>query len=370
MQRSEVFWIPPDEPWEKIEKLFVLSGIKEAIEREDIVAIKMHFGELGNTRYIHPTFARRLVDLVKEAGGQPFLTDTTTLYRRKRSTLFDYLSTAAKNGFTSETMGCPIIIADGLRGTNGRWIELESFSKFKKVKVAQAIYEADFLISLAHITFHPEGGLAASIKNIAMGCATKETKLAMHSSKAKPAYNKEKCKKCMRCVKICPAGAFYREGGEIFYESEKCIGCGECIAYCPYGAITVPWASVFTLDVQKGLMDGFRGVLSTFDKKKTGFINLGFDITPHCDCPGNSKLPAVPDIGILASQDVLACDKASYDLVRKAPVYPGSELDKKGISRGEEKIEPVYPDVNMRRYWRLCEEAGLGNIEYELREIS
>ncbi|TET13265.1 DUF362 domain-containing protein [Candidatus Aerophobetes bacterium] len=118
MARSKVFLIGPEEPWQKIDKLFSRSGIRDKIEAGDIVAIKLHFGELGNTRYIHPIFARKIVDLVKEAGGEPFLTDTTTLYKHTRETLFGYLETAARNGFTRETMGCPIIIADGLRGTN------------------------------------------------------------------------------------------------------------------------------------------------------------------------------------------------------------------------------------------------------------
>ncbi|MFQ6066586.1 MAG: DUF362 domain-containing protein [bacterium] len=369
MHKSKVFHISPDEPWLKIDRLFTRSGIKNKIKDDDIVAIKLHFGELGNTRYLHPVFARRIVELVKEAGGRPFLTDTTTLYRRARHTLFDYLETAAKNGFTRETMGCPILIADGLRGTNGEWVELESFHKFKRVKVAQSIYEADFLISLAHITFHPDPGLAGSLKNVAMGCTTKETKLAMHSSEAKPSYNEEKCTQCLRCIKICPGEAFFEKNSQILYEPEKCIGCGECIAVCPSRAITVPWASVFAWDIQRGLMDGFKGVASTF-KEKVGFINLGFDITPHCDCPGKSKLPVVPDIGILASQDVIACDKASYDLVTQAVVYPGSELERKGIKPEQNKVESIYPEVNISRYWKLCEDSGLGNLHYELETIS
>ena len=235
--------------------------------------------------------------------------------------------------------------------------------------MAQAIYEADFLISLAHVTLHPQGGLAASIKNVAMGCTTKETKLAMHSSEAKPSRNEEKCTQCLRCVKICPGEAFYEKTSQIHYQAEKCIGCGECIAVCPSGAITVPWASVFALDVQRGLMDGFKGVASVF-KEKVGFINLGFNITPHCDCKGNSKLPLIPDIGILASQDVLACDKASYDLMKKAPPYPGSDLDVREIYRRKDKIESIYPAVNFSGFWKLCKETKLGSLEYELREVS
>ena len=369
MQKSKVFHILPDEPWSKIDRLFTRSGIKKQIKDDDIVAIKLHFGELGNTRYIHPIFVRKIVELVKEAGGRPFLTDTTTLYKHARHTLFDYLETAAKNGFTRESMGCPVLIADGLHGTNGQWVEFESFHKFKRVKIAQSIYEADFLISLAHLTFHPDAGFAGSLKNVAMGCTTKETKLAMHSSEAKPSYNEEKCTRCLRCVKICPGEAFYEKDSQIHYQAEKCIGCGECIAVCPSGAITVPWASVFAWDVQRGLMDGFKGVASVF-KEKVGFINFGFDITSHCDCMAKSKLPVVPDIGILASCDVIACDKASYDLVMEAPLYPGSELERKDIKAGQNKVEFIHSDVDTSRYWKLCEKTGLGNLQYELEIIS
>ena len=368
MARSKVFLIGPEKPWQKIDKLFSRSGIKDKIEAGDIVAIKLHFGELGNTRYIHPIFARKIVDLVKEAGGEPFLTDTTTLYRHTRETLFGYLETAARNGFTRETMGCPIIIADGLRGTNGEWVELASFSKFKRVKIAQSIYESDFLLSLAHITLHGMAGLAASIKNIAMGCATKETKLAMHASEAKPAYNEEKCTHCLRCIKICPGEAFYEEEGRIKYKAAKCVGCGECIACCPSGAITVPWGSLLAYDVQRGMVDGFKGVISIFGEK-VGFINLGFDITPDCDCVSRSSLPITPDIGIIASGDPLACDKASYDLVIGAPPYPGSEADKKGIKEGKDRIESLCPNAEPAKLWKLCQKMELGSLNYEIEVI-
>lgn len=369
MQKSKVFRILPDAAWSKLEKMFVRSGIKDRVEKSDIVAIKLHFGELGNIRYLRPSFVRKVVEIVKKIGATPFLTDTTTLYRRARHTLFDYLDTAARNGFTRETMGCPILIADGLHGSDGEWVELESFQKFRRVKVAQYVYEANFLISLAHLTLHGAAGLAGSLKNVAMGCTTKETKLAMHSSKAKPKYNQEKCTLCLECLRICPGQAFYQENRRIYFQPEKCIGCGECIAICPSKAITVPWGSVLALDVQKGLMDGFKGVTSTFEGK-AGFINFGFDITAHCDCEGESKLPVVPDIGILASLDVVACDKASYDLITQAPIYPGCELERKRIKPGHNKVESIYPDIDTTAYWKLCQQSGLGNLEYELETIS
>jgi len=306
--------------------------------------------------------------MVKEAGGRPFLTDTTTLYRHARQSLFDYLQTAARNGFTPETMGCPIIIADGLRGTAGQWVELTTWQKLKKVKVAQAIFESDFLIALSHLTLHPDAGIGGSVKNVAMGCTTKETKLAMHSSRAKPKYDESKCTLCFSCVRVCPAGAFYKsEKKKINYDPERCIGCGECIAYCPSKAITVPWETVFSLDVQKGIIDGFAGVISKFPPEKRFFINVALDVTHHCDCFSESDLPMIPDLGILASYDVIACDKASLDLLNRAVAYPGSEIEKK--SKGDDKIKTIYSGVDMDEYWRLCQLSGLGNLEYELEVL-
>ncbi len=369
MKESKVYMIGPKAAWQNLDKLFARTGIRKKIEKDEIVAIKIHFGEMGNIRYIRPALARQVVDMVKKAGGRPFLTDTTTLYRHARHNLFDYLQTAARNGFTSETMGCPVIIADGLRGTSGQWIELTNHQKLKKVKVAQAVFESDFLIALTHFTLHPDAGIGGSIKNIAMGCTTKETKLAMHTSQAKPKYEASKCTLCFSCVRVCPAGAFYQKGKkEIGYDPEKCIGCGECIAYCPSRAITVPWESVFSLDVQKGIIDGFCGVISRFSSEKRFFINICLDITHHCDCMKESHLPIVPDLGILASYDALACDKASFDLLNKGTNYPGSESDRKGAKK--DKVKTIYPRVNMDKFWKLCKNSGLGNLEYSLEIIN
>ena len=368
MEKSKVFFITPEKAWQRLDRIF--SRAKLNIEKEEIVAIKLHFGELGNIRYIRPAIVRKVVDMVKKRGGKPFLTDTTTLYRHARQTMFDYLETARKNGFTPETMGCPIIIADGLKGNSGEWVELSSWRKLKRVKVAQAIFESDFLICLSHVTFHIQTGLGASIKNIAMGCTTKETKLAMHASAAKPTYNRSKCILCMTCVRVCPGNAFRKSKDRIIYEPEKCIGCGECIAYCPSGAIKVPWSSVLNYDLQKSMLDAVSGVISGFPPQKRFFINVALDVTPHCDCPPESLLPAVPDIGIFASYDAVACDKASFDFIKEAAAYPGSEIDRKRKGRGDEKINVIYPDIDMERYWEVCEQAQVGSVEYEIEKLS
>ncbi|MFZ5351915.1 MAG: DUF362 domain-containing protein, partial [Bacillota bacterium] len=70
---------------DKIRKLFDAAGFGEIINENDIVALKVHFGEKGNTAYVNPTFVRQVVDKVREKGGKPYLTDTNTLYNGARA---------------------------------------------------------------------------------------------------------------------------------------------------------------------------------------------------------------------------------------------------------------------------------------------
>lgn len=330
----------------------MLRGLKAG----NYVAIKLHFGELGNTRYLRPIYARELADLIKECGAHPFLTDTTTLYKQKRHTLFSYLETAARNGYTRETMGCPIVIADGLKGAGAK-IKVDNPLKFEEVKVAQAIMEADFLLVLSHLTFHEKVVPAGSIKNVAMGCTTKEAKLRMHASEAHPVLERNRCTGCGLCVRICPGEAITLVKGKAKLEPEKCLGCGDCIAYCPEEAIKVPWASVAAWDVQRGCLDAFRAVTSTFNKGKYRFINLAIDITSHCDCLSYSDFPPFPDLGVFISTDPLAVDKAAYDMVVKS------------VKKVPPQVRKIISTTNPERFFKAASETGLGNLDYELREI-
>ena len=63
----------------KLKKLIKKAGIEEIDMEGKFVAIKMHFGELGNISYLRPNYARAVVDVVKELGGKPYLTDCKTL---------------------------------------------------------------------------------------------------------------------------------------------------------------------------------------------------------------------------------------------------------------------------------------------------
>jgi hypothetical protein len=341
------------------------SCLSPSLEKSDAVAIKLHMGEEGNARYIRPGVVRCIADWLKSKRVEPFVTDSTTLYRRKRGTLFDYLRTAAKHGFTSETMGCPVLIADGLK-SSGVVVEVENPVKMNEVGVSYLIHEADVLISLSHVTLHPDVVPAAGLKNVAMGCTNKEAKMRMHASDAKPKFSSEKCTGCGTCVRHCPADAIELVEGKARFDPDKCVSCAECIAFCDFGAITVNW-SALSRDVCNGVVDAARAVLSTFEPGKSMFMNLGYDITEECDCGGGSNLPVVTDFGVLSGTDPVAVDTATAHLLNEQDVYPGGPLEKfRGL---KDRISAIKPEVRWEPFLELAEARGLGSRDYEFSWI-
>ena len=103
---------------EKLRRVCIAAGIKDIDMDGRFVAIKMHFGELGNLAFLRPNYAKVVADLCKEQGGMPFLTDCNTLYPGSRKNALEHLSCAQLNGFWPMTTGCQVIIGDGLRGTD------------------------------------------------------------------------------------------------------------------------------------------------------------------------------------------------------------------------------------------------------------
>ena len=101
----------------KMQKLIRKAGIGSIDMDGKFVAIKMHFGELGNLSYLRPNYAKAVADVVKDQGGIPFLTDCNTLYPGSRKNALEHMDCANINGFNTITTGCQIIIGDGLRST-------------------------------------------------------------------------------------------------------------------------------------------------------------------------------------------------------------------------------------------------------------
>jgi uncharacterized protein len=347
----------------KIDGLLERLKIFEAIGKNDVVAIKLHFGEDGNCAFLRPIFVRTVVEKVKTAGARPFLTDTNTLYTGSRSNSIDHFNTAVRNGFSYSVVGCPIIIADGIRGTNGVRVPVAG-ELLHEVNIAREIVDADALIVITHFKCHELSGFGGALKNLGMGTATREGKLIQHST-VSPKVNVHACKGCGLCLDYCPAKAISLSEKKAVIEGHTCIGCGECLIICPRGAIKIEW-NEGPDRFQKKMVEHAVGALK--GKKKALFLNFLTQISPACDCYPNNDAAIVRDIGILASTDPVAIDAASADLVNNEESLPGTAI-KRPSGKGEDKFRAVYPNIDWRVQLAHGEMLGLGKREYVLVKV-
>ena len=348
----------------KLRKLFDKAQFGERIHEGDQTAIKLHFGEKGNNAFIHPVFVRQIVDKVKEKGGQPFLTDTNTLYTGSRTNSVDHIVTAIENGFAYSVVGAPIIIADGLFSKNSIDVEVNQ-KNFKTVKIATDIYNANGMIVLSHFKGHGMAGFGGSIKNLAMGCASAAGKQIQHSD-AKPEVIDKDCIGCKICEKWCPVDAISVQSKKSVIDLERCIGCGECTTACNKRAIKVQWKTNTEAFLEKMAEYALGAVQNK--QEKVAYINFVMNVTPLCDCVPWSDVPIVQDVGILASFDPVAIDRASYDLVNQQIGHAHSEL-RCNHGKGEDKFKGLHEGIDASYVLTYGEQIGLGSNQYELISV-
>ncbi len=348
----------------KLGRLLDTAGLSDCIKKRDLVAVKLHFGEIGNTAFIRPVFLQKIVKTIKSVGGTPFLTDTNTLYSGTRSDSPHHLITAIQNGFAYSVVQAPVIIADGLRGKSETAVRIDQ-KNFKKVYIGSDIIEADALISVTHFKGHELTGFGGTIKNLGMGCASRKGKLALHST-VSPKIVRKKCVGCGDCIDHCSQSAISLVDEKAVIDPEKCIGCGECIIICPNEAPQVQWNQSIPVFMEK-LVEYTIGVLKDKEDKKL-FVNFITDVSPACDCCPYNDAPVVGDIGILASTDPVAIDQASVDLVNRQTALSDTCL-KKNTGPGEDKFKGIYPKVDWEIQLDYAQSLGLGSRQYKLEKI-
>jgi len=349
----------------KLEKLITRAGLPRAVKKRDLVAVKLHFGELGNTAFIRPVYIRQIVNAIKNKGAVPFLTDANTLYAGTRGDAANHLKTAIENGFAYSVVGAPLIIADGLRGKSQTAVTINQ-SRFKRVYIGSEIVHADALISVAHFKGHELSGFGGTIKNVGMGCASRKGKLAQHSSLS-PKINRKKCIGCGECVAHCAQNAIslieIKDNKKAKIDPDTCVGCGECILICPNDAVKVQWVRDVPAFMEN-MVEYTLGVLNG-KKNKSLFINFITNVSPACDCYPYNDAPIVRDIGVVASKDPVAIDQAAADLVNAEAALPGCCL-KNNTKPGEDKFRAVYPKIDWTIQLDYAERMKLGRRNYEL----
>lgn len=354
----------------KLKKLIKKAGIGQIDMEGKFAAIKLHFGELGNISYLRPNYAKAVADVVKELGGKPFLTDCNTMYPGKRKNALEHLECAWENGFTPLTVGCPILIGDGLKGTDDIPVPVSGCEYVKEARIGRAVMDADVFISLTHFKGHEVTGFGGAIKNIGMGCGSRAGKTEQHCS-GKAQIDEALCRGCLACQKECANDGleFDADAKKMRVNLENCVGCGRCLGACNYDAIAFDFnAAVEMLNCR--MAEYTKAVV---DGRPCFHISLVVDVSPNCDCHGENDVPILPNLGMFASFDPLALDQACADACLKADPLPGSQLAdnmaKADFVDHHDHFANSRPEIEWRSCLAHAEKIGLGTREYELIKI-
>ena len=354
----------------KLKKLIRKAGIAQLNLEGQFVAIKIHFGELGNVSYLRPNYARAVVDVVKELGGKPFLTDCNTLYPGSRKNALEHLYCAWENGFTPLTVGCPILIGDGLKGTDDIEVPVQGGEYVKNAKIGRAVMDADVIISLTHFKGHETTGFGGALKNLGMGCGSRAGKKEQHNN-GKAYVRQELCRGCRRCMRECANDGlvFDAESRKMHVDKEHCVGCGRCVGACNFDAIDFE-------DPNSNQMLNYRiaeYAKAVVDGRPQFHISMVMDISPNCDCHEENDAPILPDVGMFASFDPLALDQACVDACLKCEPLPNSQLGEHLRDAHFEDHHDHFTNSTPESEWQSClshaEKIGLGTRAYELIKL-
>ena len=373
---------------DKLKRLIRRAGIDQIDFENKFVAIKLHFGELGNLSFLRPNYARAVADVVKELGGKPFLTDCNTLYVGSRKNALEHIDCAYQNGFTPYATGCQVIIADGLKGTDEVLVPVKNGEYVQKAKIGRALMDADIVISLTHFKGHEQAGFGGCMKNLGMGGGSRAGKMEQHAA-GKPSVTTELCVGCRACERICAHGAISFEDTRerelangttrtvpvASIDHDRCVGCGRCIGACNQDAIAPGYDAA--VDVLNCKIAEYTQAM--VQDRPNFHISIAMDISPNCDCHPENDTPIVPDLGMFASFDPVAIDQAAIDMALAQPALPNTELTdmRAKLEAGDgvpercehDHFNMTHPDTNWRSMIEHAEKIGLGTSHYELIEV-
>lgn len=350
----------------KLKRLMKKAGIDQIDMNGKFVAIKLHFGELGNLGFLRPNYARAVADTVKELGGNPFLTDCNTLYPGSRKNALEHLYCAWENGFTPMTVGCPIIIGDGLKGTDDIDVPVNG-EYIKDAKIGRAVMDADIFISLNHFKGHEMAGFGGAIKNIGMGCGSRAGKKEQHCN-GKPSIDHNLCRGCRQCAKECANHGleFNETTKKMTINPDNCVGCGRCIGACNFDAISFEDYAA-TKDLNCRMAEYAKAVIQD---RPNFHVSLVVDVSPCCDCHSENDAAILPNIGMFASFDPVALDQACADACLACDPLPNSQLAERmaqpDFHDHHDHFENTSPDAEYKSCLEHGEKIGMGSREYEL----
>lgn len=327
---KEVFFLKDDTAFETALK----QELPKHFKAGEKIAIKLHFGEPGNNTALRPAFVKKIVDALKAIGVKPFMFDSPVSYDSPRNSVEGYTKVVAERGFGEKEMGCPSLISDSVVVVKGKGLTYG---------VCKPLADADGVLVLTHVKGHFCSGFGGAIKNLGMGALSKTTKQEIHDG-GKPEYVGG-CTMCGACERACPLDNIRYADGRPYFDKNWCCGCSDCVYACKFGALKTKNGNGFDFL----LSEGAGSALKRF--KKAFFISDVRRITRDCDCNSDPGKIVGQDIGILMSDDIVAIDKASMDLInekegkdlfevllKKSPLVHIKEAEKLGMGTSEYKL--------------------------------
>lgn len=382
------------------------AGIREMIKPGDKVAIKVHMGEYATPFNLRPHWVKAIVEEVQRLGGEPAIVDCSTVVSSDyaaRAVEADHLKVASDHGFNEQTMGCPIVIADGAFGFDDVEVPVPNGVLLKHSYIGKKLLDFDKCIVVTHFKGHSQGVYGGALKNVGIGMGSKHGKIATHSychptigitsckvneAKAVEASNSASYSRTPqgnilipktdpsqtsvldRLMNSCPHDCFSFENGEFVFHKEKCTFCANCLT-------TARFSGVFQLDPELPAMwptviaDAAAAYITAMGKDNFLFVNYAFDITPTCDCNMFCDRPMIPNLGVFVSRDPVAVDMACLEACEAASVVPGSKAEEYGFADPNTDRFTNVSSATKVSQWSQINAAvynGIGSSEYTLVE--
>jgi len=294
VEKAKVYFCKEITP-ENVVKMYDALGI----DLPGNVAVKVHSGEAGNQNYLRPDF---MVPMVKHVDGT--VVECNTAYEGKRNSTKKHLKTIREHGWDTVFEKFDLMDAEG----PDKAIPVPNGKILKEDYLGKNIEKYDSMLVLSHFKGHPMGGYGGALKQLSIGCASSAGKAWIHSAG-------RTTNQVTTWLKLPPQDDFLQS----------------------------------MADAAGAVVNYFGG--------KMAFINVMANMSVDCDCCAVAEDPCMKDIGILASLDPVAIDRACIDLV-EASDDPGKEhfLERVNSRHGTYTIDAAA-------------ELGYGTKEYELIEI-
>lgn len=279
-------------------EIFSKNIFSKFYPKDQEILIKIHFGEPGNKTALFPKDVAPVIAALKSLGLKPTFIDTPVAYDSPRNNVAGYEQVVRDRGFDKLA---PFIISD-------HFVEIKT--KDFIAHVCKELTEAKNLLVISHVKGHECAGFGGAIKNFGMGGLMPESKKDIHGL-CKPVSTESTCTGCGTCARLCPAHAIEIVNNKAQVDLSKCLGCSICQINCPTKSLT-PKKALFD-DL---LAQGAAACINNLPKNSY-YINFIQNITKSCDCEVDSGEILAPDRGVLFSDNPVAIDQASIDIIGK-----------------------------------------------------